>query len=408
MQQSNTNHKGVTLMKRTLMATLFGAAVILGQPASGQSWQTVDDFNLYPGFDSSAQAMGRDPFGNIYTAGSAVIDTNYDYVAAIRKSSDGGATWNTIDLFSQGEAAPSYEYTAITSDSAGNLCAAGNAGWPHTWFTRQSVDGGITWSTVDTVAATPGNHAYAWGAAADSAGNIYVVGNVYRSWVVRKAISGSAWSTVDSFNPGSSGSAKAVVCHPAGVFVLGTGYLNVKNSSAPYWYVRRSQNDGATWSTVDTYAGDFANAIGTDATGNIYTVGRSAGHWIVRKSGNGGTSWATIDDFKLPCTTLSVKPARSQCYSARAVGFAADPLGNLFVAGVTESPTGYHWIVRESVGGTGAWQTVDDFQYVAGKEEWPYGIVADYAGHVFVGGFGTDNSAAYGGYGAYHWLVRRN
>ena len=85
-----------------------------------------------------------------------------------------------------------------------------------------------------------------------------------------------------------------------------------------------------------------------------------------------------------------------------------DSFGNLYVAGYattsgslyfgTAKPT--HWIVRMNPGGTGAWQTVDDFQYVAGIHAFAHTITANASGNVFVGGVGSSSSGD-------HWLVRK-
>jgi hypothetical protein len=162
--------------------------------------------------------------------------------------------------------------------------------------------------------------------------------------------------------------------------------------------VRRSLNGGASWSTVDSYLGGGANDIGTDASGNIYVVGSNADHWIVRKSSNGGASWSIADDF------LPLSPPRLTS-SAAALGFAASASGNLFAVGLTRpsatSIDDAKWVVRESVGGTGSWQTVDTFQYVSGQIAVAESVVADNVGNVYVGGWGTDATVTG------HWLVRK-
>ena len=77
----------------TLAATLVG---LLTQTALPQSWQTVDNFQAVAGDSAAAQAIGRDPSGNLYAAGYAFVDVNGDDAAVIRKSSDGGLTWSAI------------------------------------------------------------------------------------------------------------------------------------------------------------------------------------------------------------------------------------------------------------------------------------------------------------------------
>jgi len=137
-----------------------------------------------------------------------------------------------------------------------------------------------------------------------------------------------------------------------------------------------------------------AMGVGADASGNLFVVGSayksgSYDHWVVRKSPNGGNSWTTVDDYQV---------AVGDPTEAR--GFVADANGNLFVAGYSRGAftgIGYlnHWIVRKSVGGTGPWTTVDDFQY-GGSSTRPNAIAADARGNVFVGGDGG------GG-----WLIKR-
>jgi len=90
--------------------------------------------------------------------------------------------------------------------------------------------------------------------------------------------------------------------------------------------------------------------------------------------------------------------------SSEARQFAADSQGNLFVAGEASTITGAGgiWIVRENPGGTGGWQTVDAFQYVAGHESEARAIAANTSGNVFVGGLGAVDGSS-----GFHWIVRR-
>jgi hypothetical protein len=407
----------------SLRLALCGAVALFTHTTFGQTWQTVDDYQLLPGYDSGAQAMCKDLLGNIYAAGWGFMDLSLDTAGVIKKSSDGGAPWSVIDAFSNGDAAPWCEYWGITSDAAGILYVVGNDPYSANgiWFVRRSLNGGETWSTVDKLSLSNSDSARA--VATDAAGNVYVVGQaitgtdtLHPSWIIRKGVDyGTSWSTVDTFNPGAGASARGVLCHPtAGIFVAGYGTATSgtgkKTTTQQYWCVRRSQDDGATWTTVDAYLDGIANGIGADAAGNIHAVGQngySNPHWIVRKSANGGTSWTTVDDFQ-PCvtTTTSTRPykTQTQCYSACARGFAADSNGNLFVVGYARSRGTYNpWVVRQQTAGTAIWQTVDTFAYAADRAASACSVVADNSGHVFVGGGGYD---AAGTTGNWHWLVR--
>src|SRR5205823_440979 len=132
--------------------------------------------------------------------------------AVIRKSSDGGLTWSVVDVFANGEPPMplstccwyDFEYYAVGADANGNLFAAGSYvdyfgdGADH-WFVRRSVDGGTTWASVDDLIG-----GQAAGLAADTAGNVYVVGSLNGAWTVRKgtpdSVGGIVWATVDQFN----------------------------------------------------------------------------------------------------------------------------------------------------------------------------------------------------------------
>src|SRR2546427_7494126 len=96
---------------------LFGAYAVAVHAASAQTWQTVDDYVVVTTnntYGAEAYAMAKDPSGNLFAAGYVEIDGDYDSVAAIRKSSDGGATWSFVDFFSNGDASyPEDEYTGI-------------------------------------------------------------------------------------------------------------------------------------------------------------------------------------------------------------------------------------------------------------------------------------------------------
>jgi hypothetical protein len=161
--------------------------------------------------------------------------------------------------------------------------------------------------------------------------------------------------------------------------------------------VRRSLDGGTNWATVDVFEpGGFAMAygVGADGNGNLYVVGQANvpyAAWAVRKSADGGNTWTTADVFQL-CSACP----------ARAVGFAADSAGNLFVAGwanTSSSPSGAQdWIVRENPGGNGVWSVVDSVPDTIPAKA----ICADASGHVFVGG------VVVGGSVGSVWTVRRN
>jgi hypothetical protein len=380
-------------------ATLGGALALINQTTNAQTWHTVDTYQYVPGLGSGNFGLTVAPSGVVFASGWGDDGVNGDH-GLVRASADGGTTWSgPLDDFYVANS--SVEASGgLASDSAGNLYVAGyyyfdNPGQEHQ-FVRRSTDGGTTWATVDDVAQAIGvdDSPKPGGLTADAAGNVFVAermitvgakGVVSYYWVVRKGSGGTSFSTVDQFTTGGS-IAQAVYAHPsAGVFAAGFANISVRSGSSQAWLVRRSLDGGVTWSTVDSYqyssgVASSAQCICADTHGNLYVVGSaqvpskrsSVWHWLVRKSSNGGASWTTIDDFA----------------GGQASVCATDSNGNLFVAGNGSTSA---WTIRENLAGTSTWQTVDTFTGGATS------ITADHQGHVYVGGGSSD-----------FWVVRRN
>jgi len=378
----------------------------------------VDDFQYVAGQAAVNYGLAVAPNGTLFASGYGDDSTGLAH-GLVMASTDGGNTWSApLDdyIFAPGYATL-YD-GGMVADATGNLYLAGEtydvvgSSVANHWVVRRSTNNGVTWSLVDDF-APGGILTQPFSLTSNSAGNMYVAGiadfgnGAGQVWTVRKGIGGTSFSTVDSFSVTGASEADGIYAHPtAGIFAVGSatipGTKGYFHTTA--WIVRRSTNGGATWSTVDTFQlspnlTSRAFGVGADAPGNLYVVGQgfikngknAYSHWIVRKSANGGNSWNTVDDFQLSTTGNSA-----------AGRFVADSNGNLYVAGGTPfSLWGANdWIVRKNPGGTGTWQTVDDFQYVSGGAAEPYAMAANASGNVFVGGAGLSSST--------HWLVRKH
>jgi hypothetical protein len=400
---------------------LAGALGLMAQTTLAQSWYTVDDFQYSPRKIAFATGLAKDPTGTIiYSVGNA-DDASGVRHHVVFETVNGGTNWSLIDDYTgSADSIRVGSYPAIAADPAGNLYASdgGSANGSSAWFVRSLPAGGSSWVTADLLLG----NGYPSALATDSAGNVYVVGSGQSlTWLVRKGTptsSGISWANVDVLtSPIGSCSANGVFCHPtAGVFVVGSSSVANGSSSQSEWIVRRSQDGGATWVTVDTFqlpsaspklsnGASYAQGVGADAVGNLYVVGTASqqsglhntaqysDHWLVRKSTNPGAtspSWSTVDNFQLSPTS-----------NAGAWAIASDVHGNLFVAGKAANASGWQWVVRESVGSAGTWNTVDTFHY--GTIVFVYAALGDSLGNVFVAGEGIPV-----GGGLWHWLVRKN
>lgn len=156
------------------------------------SWTTVDG----PLAGGAAQGVGSDGVGNIYVAGSLFIITQpatrntpaVGYNAwGVRKSSDGGTTWVTVDLLGARTFAK-----AVGNDAAGNAIVVGlatDAQNKNHWIVRR-LDPLAGWQTIDDFQLAPGYSAVASGVTVDSEGNLLVAGYgsdaTGQRWIVRK------------------------------------------------------------------------------------------------------------------------------------------------------------------------------------------------------------------------------
>lgn len=261
----------------------------------GETWITVDDFQLAAGVSAVAVGFAADANGVLYVVGNA-IDRAANTFWIVRKSGDKGKTWKTVDKFQIGPHTTA-EACAVTTDSNRNVYVSGSIGTStgHSWVVRKSSDLGLTWQTADTYMHDD-QYTSSWGIAADTLGNVYAVGYGYSGkgavWIVRKsADDGQTWANVDEFQlaPDLISWARTVAIDDGGnVYVGGTA----KDQADGHWLVKMSSDQGNTWTIVDDFQlkpknGATVRGIGFDATGNVFSVGmasdRAGAFWVTRK-----------------------------------------------------------------------------------------------------------------------------
>lgn len=150
----------------------------------GERFQYVD------GADAEARAVVVGSDGATYVAGWASDGSARRWIT--RKSSDGGETWTTVDDF-QLVSGSDAEPRSLAVDSTGAFYAAGYAsdGTARRWIVRKSRADGESWQTIDDFQLADGETASAMGIAVRTDGTIFVTGEAtvggVKHWVTRRS-----------------------------------------------------------------------------------------------------------------------------------------------------------------------------------------------------------------------------
>ncbi len=390
-----------------------------GTAVGSCSWEsastTLDDYERVAGANkingaTAITAMGADLFVGGYGE-DTVGSSNRHWV--VRKSSDGGATWTTVDDYEYPGSTDAYHNLGSLVAMGTNLYAAGLASdGVYRWVVRKSTDAGVTWTTVDDYRLATGTAAYAMSMTV-SGSTLLVAGVAYDTagvsnghWVVRRSTDeGTTWATVDDYvyAADKSSAATGIVADGSTVYAVGSGGIA---SEMTHWVTRKSSDGGSTWVTVNDFdysigavgiaPGETAPTAVAVAGSTVYAVGSwNSSHWLVRKSTDSGDTWTTVDDYQyMPSTAYG----GNSVVSIVAVGSTVYVLGE-----GTESPgTAQHWLLRRSEDQGSTWSVVDDFRYVGHASLSPMNLFAA-KGAVYSVGSAMDTTSTPNE----HWLVQR-
>jgi len=323
--------------------------LVMASADGGNTWSApLDDF-VYPG--SATRYDGgiiADSAGNLYVAGEYYFP-NGNFHRIVRRSADGGASWLTVDDLGVGNYSPfPLAAGALTADASGNIYAT--AGYPNTWAVRKGA-GGANFSTVDSFQPSTSvvNGVFAHPTAGVFAVGYGSIGRSGQAWMVRRSLDGGAtWSTVDTYQASSGSAAEAYGADAdvhGNIYVVGRAFAPNKKTSIGHWQVRKSSNGGASWTTVDDYqpftsGNQVALGFAADSNGNLFVAGwansGTENYWIVRQNPGGTGNWITVETF-------------SYVLRAEPHAIAADSLGNIFVGGQGSPSSGaVHWVVRKN------------------------------------------------------------
>ena len=246
--------------------------------------------------------------------------------------------------------------------------------------------------------------------AASDAGDLYWAGSgtvpfgSASAWMVRRsdaAHAGTQWQDLDAYQlaAGRTSRARGMAIDAAGrLFACGLG---IDAAGYSHWLVRRSTDQGGTWTESDLFRSggasslltglDVVEALGIavgrgSSDGALFVVGtvgkRYYGSWTVTRSLDGGESWEVVD-------TAAWVP-KSLSSSSRARKVATDAGGRVFVLGDTGGRSEVDpapWALRmsASAGDPGSWVTVFG-PWRQGPCPYPLDLAIDAHGNVWMVG----------------------
>lgn len=288
----------------------------------GATWDLVFDLPGVPGGSaSSCWAVAAAPSGTLW-ATSCRNSTDW----LTHWSADGGTTWVLSDFF-RGNGRNAVPFcTAV--DPAGRVFVGGlvwDAQGKQHFFVRRSSDNGATWKTVDDLA---GSISRTDGIAATPAA-VVSAGRLSNTWLVRRSINGgNTWTTTDTM-PQASFAYGAAADANGNFYVVGPATLTANRVTKTHWLTRKSTDSGSTWRTVDDLVAGIPQAVTVDAFGRVFVAGAVGNLWTVRGSADGGLTWTTTDTFTLTPTGTSTARGVSADASGNVfvTGYAANADG---------------------------------------------------------------------------------
>ena len=247
--------------------------------ARGASWQplTQTTANIY------VLSVGADP---------ANAGTLYAFVSSgdLRKSTDGGATWNTAASF--GSSSGTLAFSAADPGAvyvAGADCQCGPTGClpgDCTAAIFRSRDGGATFDTLPL-----GTGAYVTGFVADpTRANVLYAGT--DTGLFTTLDGGATWGKI-SQTIGACSLVSALALDPHDNQSILVGFF--QGGATPCGGVYRTSDAGSSWKRLNglpIHATSFL--FGPEGTGLLYAAAGTASGASVYRSGDGGSTWTVL------------------------------------------------------------------------------------------------------------------
>lgn len=373
--------------------------------ASAGGASIVMNYNAVSGIAATGTSIFISSTGDLYSGGFAAFSSTNPGNAnhwLLRKSTNAGSTWSNVDDFYISKGISGSGKGIV--ESANVLYSAGSANdasFAH-WIVRTSSDVGVSWNTSDDYVYPSGKATAANVVGKDAAGNIYAAGygsdtTGVKHWIVRKlspGSPGSSWGTVSDYilATGKSAEATSIAFSAGAIYVAGSA---LDSSNYTHWIVRKSTDGGSTWSTVDNYNLVTAKisiaygigVVGSGSAAGVYVVGAAVdssnvNRWIVRKSTDGGATWSTVDNYNF----VSGKDSYART-------IAVDSNANIYVSGyASDASFNTKWIVKKSTDGGATWTVVDTFSEASNLSAGAYSLMIDSNDKIYVAGYASESN----------------
>ncbi len=238
----------------------------------------------------------------------------------ISETKNGGTTWTQLESYAVSQKrGGSYATTDLLETKSGSLISTGTARqetrspalhyFPNKWVVFKSDDQGHSWLPIDTFTQPNEYASIALSTFEASNGDLYTLGTsatdlTHFYWTVRRSKDqGKNWQTVDFIDDrsgtyyASRGDAKAMAELQDGSLYVAGAISDTTTTLPNHWLVRKSVNNGNTWSDVLNLQG--YQGIGIKACLNTNSLFATATNLNkntieIRRSMDGGKSWKVV------------------------------------------------------------------------------------------------------------------
>lgn len=413
----------IVIAAAALLSVLFFFA-----PAPKAAWTKLTG----TGADDFAYSVSADPKGDVYVAGSTAggLDDNagagYRDLVLVKYGADGNKLWSRQAGTSSWD-----EAYATAADGKGNVYAAGytygglggnpSAGQYDIVIVKYDAAGNKLWVRQD---GTPEND-YAYAAAVDAKGDVYVVGYTYGRFDGLES-DGSADVFLAKYDTEGNnlwirqtGSPSDDIAYAVAVDGKGDAYLagcaggkldgNTYAGAGDAFLIKYDSGGKKLWSRqLGTQLWDEAWGVAVDNEGNAYITGYTGGR--LDKPSGGGAFDVFLAKYDANGSNLWIRQMGS-VENDYAYAVAVDGKGNAYITGYTDggldrlqnSGGSDIFLAGYSAKGKKLWVR----QMGAASDDYAFGVALDAAGNVYLTGETAGGLDGNVNKGAYDLFVMR-